>query len=95
MEGYKSWESADELRDHSKLDEVLRLNGGEVGVPLPLVLLLTGQGTLLLASLCCSSPTLPTLRAGKKTRIITVEMCELKGCVVTYVTNLIWEYCVN
>ena len=65
MEGYKGRESANELGDHPKLDQVLRLHSGEVGVPLPLVLLLTGERALLLASLSCSSPTLPTLRAKK------------------------------
>lgn len=65
VEGYKGRESANELWDHPKLDQVLRLHGGEVGVPLPLVLLLTGEGALLLPSLCCSPPTLATLSAGK------------------------------
>ena len=65
MEGYKGGESANKLRDHPKLDEVLRLHGGEVGVPLPLVLLLAGERTLLLPSLGCSPPTLATLSAGE------------------------------
>ena len=65
MKWYKGGESANKLWDHPKLDQVLSLHGGEVGVLLPLVLLLAGEGTLLLPSLCCSSPSLPTLSAGE------------------------------
>ena len=67
MEGYEGRESANKLWDHPKLDQVLRLHSGEVGVPLPLVLLLAGQRALLLTCLCRSPPTLATLSAGKKT----------------------------
>ena len=70
MKWYKGGESANKLWDHPKLDQVLSLHGGEVGVLLPLVLLLAGEGTLLLPSLCCSSPSLPALSAGETRSVL-------------------------
>ena len=42
VEGNKGRESTDKLGNHSKVDEVAGLHGGQVAIPLGLVLLLVG-----------------------------------------------------